>query len=684
VSALPPYRQFLALGALPGWQASAAHLSEDAAGAWRLDALAGAALPVAAGPAGFPVALAMSPGAREDMSIAVLDGETQRIALIDPNGQRKARTLSGIGGWGGDARQFDQARDFVFAEDFLAVADTGHGSVKIFSNYPFALLAVHGGLGAPARLAAGQHGALWVLDAAGQRVFSLDRDGKAGPALPGITAPVALAAQDGAVAVLADGQLLVFADGAAADLGSVPDGACVTFGPDGALYAGTTTGLIYGFARAAGGAWRARGIGVLGQPAAINRLVWQSGAILLALVAPEGAAAARLWRIDTQAAFARRGVLASDELDSGIAGCVWHRIVLDADIPAGTFIEVGTETYDAPGGASPADLIPPPVVLQAGALDCLVQGGAGRYLKLTLTLRGNGAATPVLRGIRVYYPRASWLQYLPAVFQEDPESADFLARLLSILQTDFDGFDETIDNISRYFDPHSVPAAWFAWLAAWLALPINPAWTDAQRRAVLKAAYPNYTKRGTPAGLTQLIDDYAGVPARLVEHFRLRQLITLPDDPAQGVAVGNGRLWSRDFYRRLQLSVYAQVGTFKLVGEPEPGIEPVAWGANAFSVFFDAEPGEAAATRKKVVTVVEREKPAHTLANYVPVYARMRIGVQATLGVDTRIGEAGQAVLGCISTLGYDAVLARVPDDPAMQAARAPVTTRIGIDARLN
>jgi phage tail-like protein len=683
MSALPPYRQFLALGALPGWQANATQLSLDAAGAWRLDALAGGALPVASGPAGFPVALATAPGAGDDKSVAVLDGATQRLALIDPDGRRKPRHLPGIGGWGADARQFHQAQDVSLGEDVLAVADTGHGSVKIFSNYPFALLAVHGGLGAPARLAAGRHGALWVLDTAGQRVFSLGRDGKAGAALPGISAPVALAAQGGDVAVLADGRLLVFAGERTDDLGAVPDGACLAFGPDGALYAGTTTGLVYGFARGSAG-WRALGIGVLGQPAAIDRLVWRGGAMLLALVRPEGAAAAQLWRIDTQAAFARRGVLASDELDSGITGCVWHRIVLDADIPAGTFIEVGTATYDIPGGASPADLIPPPIVLQAGLLDCLVQGGAGRYLKLTLTLRGNGAATPVLRGIRVYYPRASWLHYLPAVFQEDPESADFLARLLSILQTDFDGFDETIDNISRYFDPEAVPADWFAWLAAWLALPINPAWTDAQRRAVLKAAYPNYTRRGTPAGLTQLIDDYAGVPARLVEHFRLRQLITLPDDPAQGVAVGNGRLWSRDFYRRLQLGVYAQVGIFKLVGEPEPGIEPLAWGANEFSVFFDAEPGDMAATRSKVVTVVEREKPAHTLANYRPVYARMRIGVQATLGVDTRIGEAGQAVLGRISTLGYDAVLARVPDDPDMQAARAPVTTRIGIDARLN
>ena len=70
--------------------------------------------------------------------------------------------------------------------------------------------------------------------------------------------------------------------------------------------------------------------------------------------------------------------------------------------------------------------------------------------------------------------RSVFLKYLPAIYQEDPESRSFLARFLSILQTDFDGFDETIDDIWNYFDAASVPADWFLWLAAWIALPIEP------------------------------------------------------------------------------------------------------------------------------------------------------------------------------------------------------------------
>ena len=48
---------------------------------------------------------------------------------------------------------------------------------------------------------------------------------------------------------------------------------------------------------------------------------------------------------------------------------------------------------------------------------------------------GDGSATPVLEKVKVYYPRASSLQYLPAVYREDPVSADFTARFLSIFDT---------------------------------------------------------------------------------------------------------------------------------------------------------------------------------------------------------------------------------------------------------
>jgi phage tail-like protein len=685
VNAIAPYRQFLLLTPQPGWRGKTDGLTADSAGALGLDPLPGDAGPVAALASlseKAPVALAM----RGEGPLHVLCDVDGRIHVAPAGCVTQITALHGVGGWGWDDRGFEDPQDLaLLPHGGLAVADAGAGAVKVFSPYPYALLGVWRGLGRPTRLAADSPWRLWVLDAEGGRVLGLDRDGQIVRTLEGLTAPTAIAALDGAVAVLDGETVKVFASGSDEPVkaGVAAGATALSFGPQGFLYAGAGGGLVYVFAPDGSGGWRAAGIGVLGQAATIGRLIWSGGEDLIALVTPEGQVTAQVWRIGAAAAFVRAGEFLSEELDSGVAHCVWHRIALDADMPEGTSIAVQTQSYDVAGGSAPSDLVAPPIVLSGDANDCLVQGGSGRYLKLTLTLRGNGSVTPVLRGVRIWYPRDGWLSALPAVFQEDPQSAVFLSRFLAIFQTTFDGFDEAVDDIWMLFDPRSTPAAWFDWLAAWLALPINPYWTDAQRRAVLRNAYQTYRIRGTPSGLEQLISDYAGVSARLVEHFRLRQLIVLPDTGTGAVATGTGRLWSRDAYRRLQRGVYSEVGMFKLAGEPEPGMEPLAWGANQFSVFFDAEPVTVAETRKQVAAVVEREKPAHTQASYRPVFPRMRVGVQATLGVDTRVGEAGQAILGTISTLSYDAVLAASPVLRALPPRRAATAPRLGLDTRL-
>lgn len=687
MNAAPSYRQYLLLAPRPGWRSTVAGLTEDTAtGAYNLDALPGAPVvwpPVQGAAPLSPAAMASG----KDGLIFVLDAADMRIKMVDPAGKLPARKLPGVGGFGADARHFKAAEDIALLRDgAMAVADTGNAEVKIFSPYPHALVAVWGEFSRPTRIAPGAGGMLWVVDGGNRRVVGADRNGDARVELSGLTAPIALAVDPlGNVAVLDGAYLLLFSPsgGAPIAIGAVPGGSCLAFGNEGILHVGTETGLIYGFAPDGSGGWQSAGIGVVGQQAAVNALLWLGGTTVLAVVQVSGAKTAQFWQIDAAAGHLQEGTLTSDELDSGIEGCVWHRIALDADIPAGSTIEVVPHTYDAKGGDTVQDLIPAPIVLSGNSLDCLVQGPPGQYLKLYLTLNGDGVATPVLRGIKIWYPRNDWLKYLPAIYQQDDESRSFLSRFLSIIQTDFEAFDGTIDNIWTYFDASAVPDNWFVWLAAWIALPIEPTWTPAEKRNVLKNAGQQYRLRGTAAGLQQLISDYAGVSARLFEHFHLRQLIFLQDDPTKAVATGAGRLWSRDYYRRLQLGVYSRVGYFNLVGEPEPAAEAISWGAHEFTVFFDAEPLTMDATRKKVTAVVEREKPAHTLAYYRPVYSRFRIGVQSTLGLDTRIGVLGEAVLCQVSTLNYDAILAASPAERDITAFGASVRPRAGITTRL-
>ncbi len=264
------------------------------------------------------------------------------------------------------------------------------------------------------------------------------------------------------------------------------------------------------------------------------------------------------------------------------------------------------------------------------------------------------------------------------------DSRLFLERFLSIFQTSNDDWDQTIDNLWQLFDPMATPAAFFPTLASWLALEVNPEWSDSQRRVMLRKAIQSYAVRGTVAGIQQAIEDYAGVKnARIAEDFKFRRWAALPaDEPLSGGV----RLWSRDFYGKLQLDVNSQIGKFRLTGAPEPALEPLTWGANRFRVYFPAGPNNAAQITSRVREVVEREKPAHAEAAYCPMLPRMRVGVQAMVGVDAIVGDINYMVLSSAtaaypSTLNYDTILGCAAPERELRSLGLVPRPRVGATA---
>ncbi len=662
-------------------------------------------------------------------------------------GDLEFSVVPGVGGKGKQAREFLNARGLAMLPDgSLVVADTGNNQIKIFSSFPHALLAVWGsgkpGDGAmqfkrPWKVAADKCGLIYIADRGNGRIQRVQRDGTPRDSITGLD-PIALAVHTDRTLAVQDGDTLrIFpADSATwAQKFPVPSGSCLTFDDAGYLYAGTSTGLVYKFAPEVNGGLRPAGIGVTGQDAKFLDLLWVRNDRLVGILLKRCESRPNLCALCTCAAFASSvddpvddtadalangagdnsgaGVLITKALDSKIEGCPWHRIELDATIPAATVIEVGTQTSETewPKDAAFKDEgfsyssahTKTAVRLTGNNPDCLVQSAPGRYLRVQVRLLANGVKSPVLRALRIHFPRESYLQYLPAVYQEDDESRLFLERFLSIFQTTFDGLDWNVNDLWMRFDPASVPETWFPWLASWIALPLNPRWFNKDRktslkdaRFALKKAGSVYPRRGTPGGIEELIKEYSGVDARLVEHFRLRQLVILgksgrgtqatadylPQLGESPLCAGT-RLWSRDYYQRLQVGVYSRVGYFRLTGEPEPGLEPLAWGANEFSVFFDCEPYHVKETQGEVEKVVEREKPAHTKANYCPVLPRMRVGVQSTLGVDTRIGETTPLLLGTTGTLGYDSILGCLASELNLLAQNASHWPQVDVTSRL-
>src|SRR5207247_461214 len=93
-----------------------------------------------------------------------------------------------------------------------------------------------------------------------------------------------------------------------------------------------------------------------------------------------------------------------------------------------------------------------------GEWDCLIRSGAGRFLSLRVELQGSGAATPRISAMVVEFPRISLRRYLPAVFGQEPISADFTDRFLAIFDTTLRTIERAIDTQARLFDPLSAPA----------------------------------------------------------------------------------------------------------------------------------------------------------------------------------------------------------------------------------
>jgi phage tail-like protein len=439
------------------------------------------------------------------------------------------------------------------------------------------------------------------------------------------------------------------------------------------------------------------------------------------------------------------GTWLSKALDSEIHRCQWHRIELElAHLPPGTQVEVSTYTEEKNGKSSediltlPAHLWEthylitgqtqprpdlhanserggtaaqrqrarsqrqPDVPSNPGPIhEFLIQSREGRYLWLRLKLAGDGYATPAVKSIRVHYPRESYLNHLPAVYSTDDDSRWFLERFLSIFQTTWDDLDREIEDAAGHFDPDAVPAGkLMAYLAGWLALPLEGTWHEEQKRRLLAAAPRIYPRRGTIDALRhylriylenitcQVIGAQEGYPL-IVEGFRERQRLMLSIENV--AALGHGApLWSPDMVGRLQPGVFAREGEVRLVSTGDPERDILHEYAHRFRVFIPSSWVSTATDERMVRRALDAEKPAHTSYDLCLVEPRLRVGLQSTVGLDTVIGAYPVARLAClhendappsrppVHRLGYDSVLAGRPaDGPTLQLAPG---TRVGMD----
>jgi phage tail-like protein len=406
--------------------------------------------------------------------------------------------------------------------------------------------------------------------------------------------------------------------------------------------------------------------------------------------------AQRVCQLSPQGAYPTSGYYYSASLDSRIYRCLWHRVDLGGCVPPGTSVRVDTFTAESDKPIDEIQNLPASrwataqldTDTQSCCWDCLAQSPPGRYLWLRLSLAGDGSATPVLEKVKVYYPRASSLQYLPAVYREDPVSADFTARFLSIFDTLRGITSDRITDIARYFDPKATPANppnvggndFLSWLAAWLGLSLQNNWPVRKRRELVRQAHLLCDLRGTPEGLKLLIELYTGFKPRILELFRLRRWLVV-----DGSKLGDqSAVLGKDVMKRLQIGENSRVGSFQLIDYGNPSLDFFNAYAYQFIVIVPRWPGATGSDRVALEQIIDMAKPAHTQAQLRWDEPRFRIGLQSFVGVDTVLGKYPVGMIEGQGKLGYDTVLGSPEKSTERPSSSVGRSSRIGCNTVLN
>ncbi len=230
---------------------------------------------------------------------------------------------------------------------------------------------------------------------------------------------------------------------------------------------------------------------------------------------------------------ADQGTYRSCVFDSGEAQTVWNRMQVMGNFGIGTRAVLSVYAADTrivtAGEAFPAgdveallkDASVSPETLDrlfapclqaefSSPEDVLLHRVRGRYLWFRLELEGRPGRRPAVQGIKIGFPKDTWLKYLPELYQEDADSASFLERYLGIFQSMYEDLSDRIGEMPLHLNPRTAELEYLEWLAEWLAVENRELWNESQLRYLVSNAASLYRIRGTVRYLKELFRLYTG------------------------------------------------------------------------------------------------------------------------------------------------------------------------------
>ena len=382
--------------------------------------------------------------------------------------------------------------------------------------------------------------------------------------------------------------------------------------------------------------------------------------------------------------YLRSGAVTSYRLDADAPATRWGRLFVDACLPPETHVFARVYSSEAPD--DPGDVVLDPLArplhrresgrelpwIRPGADDAFetyeapVAAAPGRFLWVTLELRGNGRATPRVRSLRVERPAHEHLGRLPRSFSRDPAAGEFLQRYLALADGLLSDLGGRADERATLLSTSGAPGEALGWLAGFLGLVLDDRWPEAVRRRVLDEAPWLLRFRGTKQGLERMLELIVGLQVTILERWRLRglggALLRASDAETGGAVVGGG------------LRLGGAVGS---AGDEPIDDDVFASHAHRFAVLVPAVLSEE--QTGMVTHALDVHRPAHTIFELCTLGSGMSVGRGLHLGLLSTIGAtggfepltAGHGVVG-------GGIVGRTPSGTRVGASAAGRDSRVG------
>jgi phage tail-like protein len=317
---------------------------------------------------------------------------------------------------------------------------------------------------------------------------------------------------------------------------------------------------------------------------------------------------------------------------------------------------------------------------------CLIPGSPLDSVWVGAEFSSEGLTSAALSQMRLEFDHETYLQFLPALYRENVRSRQFLARFLSLFESLFSDVEERISDLAVLFNPAAAPAEFLTWLGGWLALDLREDWGDAQTRQAIAEAFEMYAQRGTVEGLQLMVRRFAGADIRIEEPILHAGWWALPgDETSPPLEAGTSILGLTTMLAPAEaqgavVGTSAVLDASHLITQEEFGVPLFEDVAHQFTVQLYRGQSFSEKRQDDVRALLDREKPAHTAYHLCIIEPRMRVGLQARIGIDSIVaGPPSPTPLGQLPPAVSEGLLLG-GDLPGRIGERSQVgrTTRLG------